>query len=373
MIFENNKISLRQFQALLILDIFGTSIITLPRRTAEMAGQNGWLLIAGAAVLVFFYSQVINLLSMEFPDLTFVELSQKIATKPIGILLSAGLGVKLLLTTGLELRVFCEIIKQTMLLKTPIGVTGAFMLFTCAYIAWKGYETRARAAEILLVFMFVPLIIVFAIAAFKTDYSNLMPAFTIAPVDFVKGSVLTAFSFQGIEFLLLVHPFIKRPERVGNALRTAVVVIGVLMLLTTVITMARFGVEDIKVKLWPVLQMMDTIDIPGSFIERQDVIIMRFWVISTFAGVNAGLFLISLIGERMMREKKARKPLLLFFIPVLWLIAMWPDNIAQTYEVLDWCNRYLGCLYFLIVPIILLLLSKIRFGRHREGLGGDAK
>lgn len=358
---DNNKISLRQLQALLILDIFGTSVITLPRKTAEMVGQNGWLLVLGASVIVVLYSLVLNKLCMQFPHMTFVEFSQKIATKPIGIILSIGLGVKLILTVSLELRVFCEIIRQTMLFKTPIGVTAIAMLLVAAYIAVKGYECRGRAAEILLVIMFVPLIFVFALACFKMDFTNLLPAFTITGGQFVKGSILTAFSFHGIEFLLLIYPFVRNPRKVGKSVAGAVTVIGVLMLATTIITLARFGPEDVKVKLWPVLQMMDTIDIPGSFIERQDVVIMRFWVISTFAGVNAGLFLISLIGSRLLGEDKKRRHFVLLAVPIIFIIAMAPRNVAQTYTILEWCNRYLGIFYFIIVPLLLFLISRIRF------------
>lgn len=353
---SNDKISLRQLQALLILDIFGTSIITLPRITTELAGQNGWMLLIGATILIFFYVLLLNKLSSVFPDYTFVELSQKLATKPIGILLCIGLGLKLLFTTGLQLRIFCEIIKQTMLIHTPIWVTGGAMLLTASFLAYKGYEARGRAAEILLVVMFLPLIFVFILACFHTDFSNLLPVYPIPIGTFLKGSFFTAFSFQGVEFLLLIYPFLRHPEKAGKASGQAIIVIGLLMLFTTLITVARFGPEEVKVKLWPVLQMMDTIDIPGSFIERQDIIIMRFWIISTFASVNAGIFLLSLLGNRLIKKQQLYSRFLFFIVPVLFILSLLPRNVAHAYRLLDWVNRYLGTIFFIIVPILLFLL-----------------
>ena len=41
--FFNDKISVRQLQVLLILDIFGTGVIVMPRIAASIAGENGWL------------------------------------------------------------------------------------------------------------------------------------------------------------------------------------------------------------------------------------------------------------------------------------------------------------------------------------------
>lgn len=356
----NHKISLRQLQALLILDIFGTSVITLPRITAEIAGQNGWMLIAGAGIIIYLYVQLLHRLSMRYPDMTFVEIAQKLTTRPLGIVLSVGLAVKILLTTGLQLRVFCEIIKQTMLMRTPLWVNGVAMLLVAAYVSYKGYEIRGRTAEILLVVMLIPLIFVFMLACFHTDFTNLLPVTSVSGGTLLKGSLITAFSFQGVEFLLLIHPFVKKPEKVGKVAGQAVIAIAALMILTTIITIARFGPEDVKIKLWPVLQIMDTIDIPGSFIERQDVVVMRFWVISTFAGVNAGIFLISLIGKRLINKHGVDKKIVLLSLPLLLVISLFPDNIAQTYDWLMWCNKYIGALFFILVPVALFITSKLR-------------
>lgn len=356
----NDKISLRQLQALLILDLFGTGIITLPRTTAEIAGQNGWMLILGASILAFFYILILNRLALSFPGLTLVELSQKIVSKPIGLLLCLGIGLRLLLTTGLQLRIFCEIIRQTMLLRTPMWVTGGAMLLTAAFLAWKGFETRGRAAEILIVVMFLPLIAVFILACFHTDFTNLLPVVLPDTKTLATGSFLTLFSFQGLEFFLLIHPFVQKPKQAGKAAGQAIIVIGILMLLTTIITLARFGPEEVKVKLWPVLQMMDTIDIPGSFIERQDIIIMRFWIISTFAGINAGIFLLSLLGSRILEKQNFHHKLVFWMVPLLFIICFFPRNIAQTYDYFHWVTRYFGTLFFLVTPLALYLTHKLQ-------------
>ena len=48
----NNKISLRQVQVLLFLEIFGFGVTALPRRVAEHAAQDGWLSVLLATGLV---------------------------------------------------------------------------------------------------------------------------------------------------------------------------------------------------------------------------------------------------------------------------------------------------------------------------------
>ena len=42
---ENDKISIRQLQALLILDLFGTGVVTLPRQTVNVAGNDAYIAV----------------------------------------------------------------------------------------------------------------------------------------------------------------------------------------------------------------------------------------------------------------------------------------------------------------------------------------
>ena len=355
---ENKKISLRQLQVLLILDIFGTAVVTLPRITAELGGQNGWQLIAGGTALVVLYTILIHRLCLEYPHMTFVEFSQEITNRPVGILLTLGLGFKILVTAGLDLRIFCEIIRQTMLMETPTFVTAGAMVLVAAYIAQKGYEVRARAGEILVIIMFLPFFLVFLIACIGADFSNLLPLQPVSPTGFIKGSVIVAFSFQGMEYLLFAHPFIRTPKKVGHAAVTAVLILGSMMILTTLVTFARFGIEDVQMKLWPVIQMMDTVDIPGSFIERQDVLVMWFWIISSFAGVSAGLYFVSILLGRLTKKKEKRNIFVYAAMAVVFLVSLLPSDVTQTYQMIDFCNQYFGFLYIFIIPIILYFIAK---------------
>lgn len=355
---HNEKISLRQFQMLIILNIFGTSVITLPRTTAELAGQNGWFLIIGATAIMAVYSWWIGKLADRFPNQTFVEFSQTVFTKPIGLLLSYGLLIKLLLGVGLQLRIFCEIMKQTMLMKTPVWVTGLLLLFVANYLVGKGYECRARAGEILLIVMMIPLVIVFIIACFHTDFTNLLPAFTITGTTFVKGSVWTVFAFQGLEMVMLAFPFLEKPKGIKRQLSEATLTIGILFTLTTIITIARFGGSEVTAKLWPVLQIMDTIDIPGSFIERQDVVFLRFLVISVFAAISAGIYFIAFICSRLGKTKHSINRFAWISLPIILIISCYPSSVEHAYRLFDLLTRYFGLFYFIIVPIALLILSR---------------
>lgn len=355
----NNKISIRQFQVLLVLDIFGIGITSLPRSVAEFAGQDGWILIIIATVLACVCVYIISTIAGMFPNDTFVEYSSKILTRPVGILLSCGFVIKIILSLSFELRVFGEIIKQIMLFNTPFGLIALSMILLGAFAAAKGYETRGRIAEILIFIILIPLLFVFGVAITDVDFTNLKPIMVTSHQNILKGGFFTVFAFSGMDFVLLAYPYIRRPESARKGSLQAIILVGILMLLITVITIARFGPFDVAHQMWPVLEIMDTIDLPGSFIERQDALIMSFWIISIFVIVNAGMFFSSLLMRDIVKKGK-HSLYIIICIPIVYFISFFPQNIAETYELMDFVYITFGSAYLIVIPIVLLIVAKVR-------------
>ncbi len=355
----NDKASARQVTILLILDLFGTAALTLPRRAAEFASEDAWMVVIGGVVLALIYGFLITSVATLFPQDSFVEFSGKIVTKPIGMALSLLLMAKLMAGVALEVRVFGEILKQTLLPKTPIEVIIISMLLITAYLIRKGYECRARIAEILVVIVFLPLIFVFLLALFNADFTNLLPMFKTPAPKILEGAYYLGFTFGGLEVMLLATMFLVKPKRAPRVTTTAIIVVGFFNVAVTLITLATFGSMETNKQIWPTMQMMQSVNFPGLFIERQDVLMMSFWILSVFAIVNAGLFFISFIATRMLKSSE-HYYLVLPFVPILYFISLIPDNIAQTYEWLDFMNRYFGIIFLFPVPLILLMIAKMR-------------
>ncbi len=365
---ENDKISIRQLQALLILDIFATAVVTLPRQTAIFAGNDGWICVLLGSSIMIIFTLFFTALSKRYPDKTVVEISQILLSRPIGLLISLGLAVKLVIGTGLQLRIFCEMIGQSMLFRTPVGVTAIAMLLVCGYVAAEGYECRARAGEILFVFVFVPFLVLLLLALFTADYSNLRPVMSHNGIELAQGSWKTILSFQGIELLFLVYPYLQRPKKAQKGILTAAVVIGFFMTLITLLTIAVFGEHSVANKLFPVLNMMDSVELPGSFLDRQDIFLLWFWVASIFASVSAGLFFVTVILERMQPQKSQKisaRKWLIGIIIVVFAVALLPQNVAQTYDMMENLKVYGGVFYILVLPVLLLLLDTIKKRRKQ--------
>ncbi|NLK37847.1 MAG: GerAB/ArcD/ProY family transporter [Epulopiscium sp.] len=355
---ENNRISLRQLQALLILDLFGTAIITLPRTTAVAAGRDGWITVLIGSVIMALWALLLCSIGKKNPSKNIPQLLQLVVPTPIALVIAFGLVLKLLIGAGLELRVLCEMIGRTMLYHTPIWVTVASMLFVCTYVAIGGLECRGRVAEILFVFVFLPLTILLLLTISTANFHNLQPVLTHGAWDLGKGIGITMLSFHGIELILLAFPYLKQPQNTSKNVFGAILLISFFMTIVTILSLATFGEVSLQNKIFPVLQMMDRIDFPGAFMERQDVFMLWFWVISAFASVSATLFYTTVLFRDIFPNAIQRRRRWLFLsTPLVFIIAVLPSDMVQTYRYLDWMKRYPGVFYVFIIPLILWMAS----------------
>ena len=361
MLWLNDKISIRQLQVLMIINIFGTGVGILPRVTAEIANQDGWLLVVIATLFAMGCVYLITGLCQHYPDKSFFEYSSLLISKPLAFLLTMGLVIRLVLHLGLTIRLSLEVITQAMLPTTPLWIPTLLILLVSGYGASKGYETRARLAEILIFIVLIPIGLVFTIAAFNVDYSNILPVLTTPKSTLLYGGISTLQAFIGIELLLLCYPYVTKHTRIRGAALTSVLVLGAIMTLTTIITLSRFGIYSIKSQIWPVIAMMDSTNLPGSFIQRQGVLVMSFFIISVFAIVNACLFFSSLLMKSAI--KKGKHPHYVALCMILgFVVSVLPSNLIEVYNYMESTFLTFGLFYMFVVPLLLFVIAKLKHG-----------
>ena len=107
--------------------------------------------------------------------------------------------------------------------------------------------------------------------------------------------------------------------------------------------------------------MMDSLQMPGSFLDRQDIFMLWFWVASIFASVSAAFFFSTILLERVQKNHKipARKWIFIIMI-IVYAVAVLPQDIASTYDYMKVLKQYGGVFYILILPVLLLILDNLK-------------
>jgi spore germination protein KB len=149
---KNIKISARQFFVLVAFYSIGTSILIIPGPLAEMVKQDAWIAgIAGVGIsllLVWLYSS----LGSRLPELTLVEMCEKILGKWLGKAVSATFVFFALIEAAELLYFLGDFLTTQIMPRTPPEAIN-ILVFTVVILAVRlGLEPLARTAEIFSLF-----------------------------------------------------------------------------------------------------------------------------------------------------------------------------------------------------------------------------
>lgn len=356
---HNGRISTRQVMILLILQMFNMNMVLMPSISTYYVGRNGYVLPIIAILFGVIYVYFITALTMRFPDKTLVEIAKDLLPDGFAYILVWTFAIKLLIGTGLELRMFGELISQVLLPKTPLAVIMLVMLLTAGYLVKSGVEATARMAEVLIYFTIFPIIIVLIIIALQIDYQEVLPFFQTDIKSIGLGALSISYMFAPVEFLLMTTGLMRKPRKVRKMGIGAVCFIGIIQGIITLLTIAEIGVGETQRSVWPVLGLMQNIGINSSVIENQEVILLNVWILSVFIYISSGLYFASLIGSRSFKFKR-ENVFVLPLIPIIFFIAIWPKNIIEAYKYYLNVQMYFSFWFVVVLSLVLVLIAKLR-------------
>ena len=362
---HNGKISARQVRILIILQMFNVGVLILPRICTQYVGRNGYILPILGIILGILYLLCIYSLTSIFPEYTFVEILESIMPKPIATIILLIFVLKILGDIGLELRMFGELISQIMLTKTPLAVIVLVMLLTVSYLAKSGIEALGRMGEILIYFIFIPLGIMLLIGLFNTDYREVMPFFQTNLKDVGFGTLAVSFMFVPLEFLLMTNRMMIKPKKMLKTGIVSIIIVGILQAVIVLLAICKIGSAETQRQIWPGLILMQSINMSNSVVQKQEIIMMVVWVFSVFMYICSGLCIASIVGSRCCHFKR-ENIFVLPLIPIIYFIAMWPENLVDIYTYYLKYQYYFGIWFMVPIPLILSLIARIRRIGHEK-------
>lgn len=356
---DNHKISLRQLQAMFLLYFLGTSSLFLPAELAAESGRACWVVMLVGGLAATLFSLVLTTLVTRAPHWTGVEWVRYGFGNGLGTVFAVGFAVKLAMDAILELRIFSEILRRTMLPQTPVWVLVAVLLLLSAFGVARGIEGQARAAEILLFFVFLPFLLLLGAVALAVDEAYFLP---LALPDFTmlrKGAAVVQPLFQAMLFLLFLPPYLQKPTQTKKSVFGVCLTTTLLMSAVTFLCLAVYGVEALERKIFPTLQVAERISFSGIFLGRQDIFLLWFWMVSAFLYLCGALFFGSVCSARIFRQKQEKQRYwLLLWVPLLFVGAMLPQDMESAYDFRNLVQPFLSAFLLAVLPLYCLYKSR---------------
>lgn len=356
---RSTGISAYQLGIFLIVTMVGVGILTLPREVVEIADTDGWMLVLSSGALTMGLSLIINYLSSLFPNQTVIEYSGELMGRPLGLVVGILFMANYIIFAAFSVRIFGEVLKIFLLPRTPIEVIIMTFLIASAYLVRKGLEGIARFYEIISLIKFIPFFLALLAGASQVDFTNLLPIFQASPLRMASGTLQIIFSFLGFEILFLFLPYVSDRGNIKKSLIISVSIIIMIYLFTVFFVIASFGSEEVKLLMWPLMAYIKSVQVPGAFIEQLEGVIMTIWVLFIYTTMSTMCFSASFTINRLLKTQEQRI-YAVAILPLIYFLSLLPDNPPQLYDWLSIVAVYLGNAIALFLPILLLLLAKIR-------------
>lgn len=365
MFIENDRISLRQLKRMLMIEIFSASSLLLPSIIVRGQTGNGLVPLFVGSILAFFYVAFFVWLIKNMKG-SYVELIQENLDRGGRFFTGIIYYIRFFIHQVFLIILFGKLIQTSVLPGYSLWFIIGPILFFTFYCSINGLEGRARTLELLFWYIFVPLLIVLILAVGEIDLSRFVMTRTEKSGGIIR-SLLTIYavflSYRGIEFLLFLGPQVIETEsktRISKAAYMGTFWIVVLNIAIYVITIGMFGVYSTRKTWWSALKIMQSVRLPGGFVERLDILFIVFWIFSMFCVFSAYFF----YGWKMLEtgipklERQKIWGMIGSLVGVFLFACIFQnmDNmIIRFYQYLMWGDFLLAVL----VPIFILKKRKI--------------
>ncbi len=354
------KISNLQFTVLVTNFLIGSSILLMPSAFATHAKQDSWIAaILGVGIgllLVILY----NALGSSFPDMTLAEYSEKILGKWIGKIVSLLFFSYFFLVSALVLRNIGDFLVTYILDETPIQAIEIVFLLVVFMAVRLGLETVSRTSEFLTPWVFLLFLIMVIFISPQIKIQNIQPIFESGIKPIIRGSL----PFIGTPCLelvvfLMIYPRINMTKNTKRGFIIGYLIGGIFLIIVSLLTIFVIGAQPTANEIYPSYVLATKINV-GHFLQRIEAVLAGIWFITIFFKLTICFYASALCLAQTFKLKDFRPltfPLGMIMV-VLSLVAY--PNSAYFLTVIGSVWTPFSLAYGLIIPLLLLIVSKIR-------------
>ncbi len=345
-----------QVVAILVSTNIGVGILPLPIFPVRTADHGAPLVTLLAFVLGFFALAIMSILGSRFPKQDFVTLSGAIIGKWPARFFAFTFAFYFALITAFTAREFGAVVITAVLKSTPLEVTVIVMLILGAISARVDINTFAYMHLFYLPFMLIPAWLIVFLSLKNAEPLNLLPIWGNENHGWLNGILTVSSLLQSSFIITLIIPYMKKSEKALAASFWSMVITGSLYVAIVAACVGVFGPEEIKILLWPTLELAKTTSLP--VLERLDAAFLAVWLTAVFTTILSNYYMTIRAFSNVFRLRDYRA-LAFFLLPVIFIIAMLPQSIIQMYTTIYNAGR-MGYLYIISYPAVLLLIAIVR-------------
>ncbi|BAB05906.1 spore germination protein [Halalkalibacterium halodurans] len=344
-------LSVKQTVVLIVMIQVGVGILSLPASVAAEANNLGWVsvLLAGVIVQLAAVLYHISLKNIQEPTV-FLFMEKRIGRLLTGLLVVA-LAIYFLLTSGILLRSFVELLHIWVYTETPRIMLVLLIFIPIVYLA-TGSITSLSNVSSFIIFLVIFLLSMLLFHLKQAQFVLLDPASGITMMDLLRGSLQTSLALIGFELIIFFHFYLKEKKRTLIVLTVSNWITVSCYTFVTFIAMLTYSAEKLEKEVWPTLSLYKLIEL--HIIQRLEFFIVMVW--TPLMLITTGLYLWAFIKSIRYILPKRLNRLCVSLSLAVPVIALIPKTQP---EVLTYSNEigYIGIVISMVFPFILLLVK----------------
>lgn len=358
---QNVKINPYQFLILVMFFSMGTSILIIPSVLAKGAKQDAWIAAIFGIVIGIIAIWLFCLIMQWFPNITFVQICEKILGKWIGKAVSL-LFVSMAFIYAASLLYYSgSFLNIHLMPNTPMIALNLFLALAIVIGVRLGIETIARSAEIFIVFFFASFILLVLFILPEMKLENIQPIFEAGPIPIIQSSkfIIEVTSVNAVVLLMIFPACINNLKQAKKSFYIGYLIGGLVIIILTFLSITVLGPYSTAAEYHPSYELARRLNV-GDFVQRIEASMAGLWILALY--IKATLyFYVSVVGFAQIFNMKDFKPLTfpLGVAVVVLSVVMYPSVVYQGH----W-NATIGIYYSysvgLLLPLLLIIVNVLR-------------
>ncbi len=363
---ETDQISPLQFMFSIACFIQSSSLLSsffLP-----VTLQESWLCVVIGLVIGIPLFLIYNGLMKAYPDKNIIQINELVYGRAGGVVVSLIMLWYFFSVTTYNLRDIGYLVKQTIMVDTPVLVIMVLCLLVCAYGIYYGLRVITRYAMAFSMLASVILIVGTLLTLNQWEFDNFLPMFSQPPLHYVQSTnqVLTI-PFGEIVIYLMIAPQVKRGKKGMLRYLVGGLLIGAVTVLVVVARDIAVLGNTISLFTLPSFETLRMVTLTQA-LSRMEILFTVVLIVLLFFKIMV-LYYISVLALAHLFKLQSYKPLILilgaFFTAYTYVIH------TSTVQHALFSREYAPILWAFFeyaVPLITLLTGRLRGLPQRSGL-----
>lgn len=359
---NQTRISANQvFWMLLITQIVTTALLAF-RTTIQISKQDAWMSVLIGGIIGLIMTLCILQAGLQNADRTIIMTLQKLIGKWAMRAAVLPYLVFSMVAIGLNLKEFMTFVHLALFDRTPLWVLIVIFFCTIVYLTSQGgIEGVGRCAQLIGPCLIAVVIFVTIMNFNFLDVHQILPIYYDSGIQGVlSGSFISVFLFGQTMILLMLIPFVHKPERVSAAGIWSVIFATILMTMNVLAELMLFGPHLSADMLNPTFEYARFIS-SMDFIENIDSIVVVFWIAGYFITFSMYLFIISYGITQWLSLRRWN-----IGIAICSIVVVTVSLIPLKFHMADIAIRYMGwfitlvVIHFFVLPVVFWIVGHKR-------------